>query len=82
MGARSAPGALGKIKGGVDGHVSSSGKVQEESDASAMNPASEALRVLKGCVIFVDVRTDSGDDAGGLFVDMLKGMGARVSQWF
>jgi hypothetical protein len=38
----------------------------------------EVLRVLKDCVIFVDVRTDEGDDAGALFVDMLKGMGAKV----
>ena len=36
------------------------------------------LNVLKECTIFVDVRTDGGDDAGGVFVDMLKGMGARV----
>ncbi|KDQ55074.1 hypothetical protein JAAARDRAFT_107648, partial [Jaapia argillacea MUCL 33604] len=30
------------------------------------------------CVIFVDVRTDDGDDAGGLFVEMLKGLGAKI----
>lgn len=36
------------------------------------------LTVLKGCSIYVDVRTDDGDDAGSLFVDMLRGMGARV----
>jgi len=37
------------------------------------------LKILKGCVVFVDVRTDEGDEAGGLFVEMLKGLGARVS---
>ena len=36
------------------------------------------LAVLRECRIFVDVRTDDGDDAGGLFVDMLRGMGAKV----
>jgi hypothetical protein len=36
------------------------------------------LGVLKACTVFVDVRTDEGDDAGGLFAEMLQGMGARV----
>ena len=39
---------------------------------------SSSLKVLKSCTVFVDVRTDDGDDAGGLFVDMLKGLGAKV----
>ncbi|KIM63873.1 hypothetical protein SCLCIDRAFT_62228, partial [Scleroderma citrinum Foug A] len=30
------------------------------------------------CAIFVDVRTDQGDDAGSLFVDMLRGLGAKI----
>lgn len=34
--------------------------------------------VLKGVVAYVDVRTLEGDDAGMIFVDMLKSMGARV----
>lgn len=37
------------------------------------------LKILKSCVVFVDVKTDEGDEAGGLFVEMLKGLGARVS---
>ena len=37
-----------------------------------------SLKVLKKCAIFVDVRTDQGDDAGSLFVDMLRGLGAKV----
>ena len=44
----------------------------EETKPPAVNP------VLKDCIIFVDVRTEDGDDAGGLFVEMLKGLGARV----
>lgn len=39
-----------------------------------------SLRVLKKCAIFVDVRTEQGDDAGALFVDMLRGLGAKVGQ--
>ncbi|TDL24380.1 hypothetical protein BD410DRAFT_719845 [Rickenella mellea] len=37
-----------------------------------------SLDVLKECTIFVDVRTEDGDDAGGLFIDMLRGLGAKV----
>jgi hypothetical protein len=52
----------------VGTHVSKSGSTT----------ATSSLKVLKPCTIFVDVRTDEGDDAGGLFVDMLKGLGAKV----
>ncbi|KAH9889544.1 hypothetical protein C8Q73DRAFT_654210 [Cubamyces lactineus] len=38
-----------------------------------------ALAVLRGCTIFVDVRTEEGDDAGALFVDMLRGLGAKMA---
>ncbi|GAA5856637.1 hypothetical protein JCM8547_005903 [Rhodosporidiobolus lusitaniae] len=34
---------------------------------------------LRGVVAFVDVRTAEGDDSGMIFVDMLKGLGARVT---
>jgi len=37
-----------------------------------------SFKILKGCAIFVDVRTEQGDDAGSLFVDMLKGLGAKI----
>jgi hypothetical protein len=53
----------------VGTHVSKSGPT---------TATSSSLKVLKSCTIFVDVRTDDGDDAGGLFVDMLKGLGAKV----
>ena len=33
---------------------------------------------MRECTVFVDVRTDDGDDAGALFVDMLVDMGAKV----
>ncbi|KAF8967932.1 hypothetical protein BDZ97DRAFT_2073318 [Flammula alnicola] len=75
--AKTAPGALMKIKGGTDGHVSSGRKGAAEPSPPP-NPAAEALKVLKDCVIFVDVKTDDGDEAGSLFVEMLEGVGARV----
>ena len=40
--------------------------------------AAGSLDVMKDCTVFVDVRTDDGDDAGGLFAQMLRDMGARV----
>ncbi|KAI9462615.1 hypothetical protein F5148DRAFT_982750 [Russula earlei] len=46
--------------------------------ASSSSTKPSSLKVLKACTIFVDVRTDDGDDAGGLFVDMLKGLGAKI----
>ena len=36
------------------------------------------LNILKDCVIYVDVRTEDGEDAGSIFVDMLRGLGAKV----
>ena len=52
---------------GPSGTVDGSGGVKKSS-----------LKILKRCAIFVDVRTEQGDDAGSLFVDMLKGLGAKV----
>ncbi|KAI0301573.1 hypothetical protein B0F90DRAFT_1628634 [Multifurca ochricompacta] len=46
--------------------------------AVSLSAKTLSLKVLKSCTIFVDVRTDDGDDAGGLFVDMLRGLGAKV----
>ena len=40
--------------------------------------APKSVKVLKGCTVFVDVKTDEGIDAGSLFIDMLQGMGAKV----
>jgi hypothetical protein len=52
------------------------------SPAAAAGPSTQAssvpLDILKDCVIFVDVKTEDGEDAGSLFVDMLKGLGAKV----
>ena len=71
-------GSRGLSKGDVvDTRVSRIGSTTAESTTMTTKPSS--LKVLKSCTIFVDVRTDDGDDAGGLFVDMLKGLGAKVT---
>ncbi|KAG6920163.1 hypothetical protein DXG01_004930 [Tephrocybe rancida] len=38
----------------------------------------EASKILKDCVIFVDVRNDDRDEVGSLFVEMLEGVGAKI----
>ena len=38
----------------------------------------KTLGVMSNCVVFVDVRTEEGEDAGALFVDMLRSLGAKV----
>ena len=55
-----------------------SDKGKQEANGSGKKKA-PVLKILKNCIVFVDVRTDEGDEAGGLFVEMLKGLGARVS---
>ncbi|KAJ3514795.1 hypothetical protein NLJ89_g2166 [Agrocybe chaxingu] len=67
--------AVPKVVAQSKGSDGPSGKKAPEP---APNPAAEALRVLKDCVIFVDVKTDEGDEAGSLFVEMLEGVGAKV----
>ena len=76
--AKTAPSALMKIKGGTGGHVSSGRKGAAEP-LTEPSPVPETLKILNDCIIFVDVRTDDGDEAGSLFIDMLGGVGARVS---
>ena len=76
--AKTAPNALMKIKEGTDGHVSS-GKKEATEVSMEPNPIPETHKILSDCIIFVDVRTDDGDEAGSLFIDMLGGVGARVS---
>ncbi|KAG8221331.1 hypothetical protein J3R82DRAFT_1499 [Butyriboletus roseoflavus] len=67
-----APGGNNEVHGSggagpSNGTVNGSGGVKKSS-----------LKILKRCAIFVDVRTEQGDDAGSLFVDMLKGLGAKI----
>ena len=79
-GAQTAPGALGGGIGTSNGaHVSAHGKSPADvSPPGSTDSKRGSLKVLKSCKIYVDVRTDEGDDAGGLFVEMLKGLGAKV----
>lgn len=72
----------GKPKEGTDSAASQrNAPSKNDAAASPMEGGSagkSVLKVLKKCAIFVDVRTDDGDDAGSLFVDMLRGLGARI----
>ena len=79
--AKTAPSAPMKIKGGTGGHVSSGRKGTAEGPTEP-KLVPETLKILNDCTIFVDVRTDDGDEAGSLFIDMLGGVGARVSPTF
>ena len=61
------------------GVLSSSSTAMIAAIAEGEVSAKPKSKVLQGVVAFVDVRTLEGDDAGMIFVDMLKSMGARVS---
>jgi hypothetical protein len=52
---------------------------QETNNSGGSKKKAPVLKILKSCIVFVDVKTEEGDEAGGLFVEMLKGLGARVS---
>ncbi|KAG2153334.1 hypothetical protein DEU56DRAFT_726850 [Suillus clintonianus] len=72
----------GKPNEGTD-VAASQQNASSKNDAAASpveggSAGKSVLKVLKKCAIFVDVRTDDGDDAGSLFVDMLRGLGARI----
>ena len=48
--------------------------------ATPPKPVPQATHtLLKGVVAYVDVKTAEGDEAGGVFVDILRSLGARVS---
>lgn len=62
-----------KAKANTDGPISAGKR------AAAAVPVNPAMMILKDCVIFVDVKSEDGDEAGSLFIEMLEGVGARVS---
>ena len=55
------------------------GKQEANGSGGSGKKKAPVLKILKSCIVFVDVRTEDGENCGGLFVDMLKGLGARVS---
>lgn len=89
-GLRSSSAAVGKESPALDGsdsvgpggnsdvHGSGGGGPSSGTVNGSGGGKKSSLKILKRCAIFVDVRTEQGDDAGGLFVDMLKGLGAKV----
>jgi len=64
---------------GVEGGPSVS-LTDSKSRASLASIAADApaCTTLKGVVAFVDVKTAEGDEAGGVFVEMLRNLGAKV----
>ena len=76
----------GRITRSISGsHVSTSQTKSPEANEAGISDTAlktssigSPLKFLKNCVVFVDVRTDDGDDAGSLFVEMLKSAGAKV----
>ncbi|KAF9456944.1 hypothetical protein BDZ94DRAFT_1203581 [Collybia nuda] len=69
---------LGKPEEGVNGRLFSGRNQLDGDGVGSSNFNSELLKVLQDCIIFVDVRTDDGDEAGSLFVEMLESVGARI----
>lgn len=56
----------------------SAGRKSTDGSTIVTPQKQETLKILNECKIFVDVRTDGGDEAGSLFVEMLEGLGAKV----
>ncbi|KAI8974015.1 hypothetical protein BD414DRAFT_498873 [Trametes punicea] len=81
-GALSTPPNAGSSRSlGASDHGGSGGDKGKSNERAKDGPGESpgALVVLRGCTIFVDVRTEEGDDAGALFVDMLRGLGAKIA---
>ena len=73
------PGSSKDTQGKTTPGGSDKGKQETSGSGGSGKKKAPVLKILKSCVVFVDVKTDEGDEAGGLFVEMLKGLGARVS---
>jgi hypothetical protein len=69
----------GKVKlGEKDGDMSRSEDDMDYESGRKGKAKDDPNAPLRSCVIFVDVRTAQGEDAGSLFIDMLRGLGAKV----
>ena len=73
------PGSSKDTQGKTTPNTSDKSKQETNGSSGSAKKKGPVLKILKHCVVFVDVRTDEGDDAGNLFVEMLRGLGARVS---
>ncbi|KAG9127708.1 hypothetical protein FRC07_010631 [Ceratobasidium sp. 392] len=71
--------ASGKGKGKAkDGDVSRNEDDADYEVGKKSKAKDDPNAPLRSCVIFVDVRTAEGEDAGSMFMDMLRDLGARV----
>ncbi|GJE91497.1 BRCT domain-containing protein [Phanerochaete sordida] len=62
----------------VDASPVEAGASSTSNTSTGTNGATTSVRVLKGCVVFVDVKNENGLDVGSLFVEMLQQMGAKI----
>ena len=69
-----------KNTGGETTSGGSDGGKHEGSGSGRSKKAASVLKVLKNCIAFTDVRMNEGDEAGILFMEMLKGLGAIVER--
>ncbi|QRW12707.1 PTCB-BRCT domain protein [Ceratobasidium sp. AG-Ba] len=70
---------LGKGKGKAkDGDTSRNDDDAEYGDGKKLKAKDDPNAPLRSCAIFVDVRTAEGEDAGSLFCDMLRDLGAKI----
>ena len=51
----------------------------KKASEAPKSPVNETLKFMRDCIIYVDVKTEDSEEAGSLFVEMLEGVGARVS---
>ncbi|KAL5483280.1 hypothetical protein ACEPAI_8510 [Sanghuangporus weigelae] len=61
-----------------DGEGPGRSSTKKSSGSMGRTKMPGSLDILDQCTVFVDVRTEEGEDAGALFVDMLRGLGAKV----
>lgn len=65
-----------------DEPITSSRSKRFSSSNDGLNDITAEQQVLKGAVVFVDVHTTEGEDASGIFIELLTQMGARcVKSW-
>lgn len=63
----------------ANGTAGSVANLPSDSTPGSSKPQKpKTMKILKGCNVFVDVKAEGGEDAGGFFVDMLITLGARV----
>ncbi len=66
------------VGGSSTGDASFSSNSATKPSIASLLESSAGVGALKGVTAFVDVRTEDGVDSGGMFIQLLRGCGARV----